>query len=70
MRVSTTSSIGALALVTLLALACASCQAIERESKRSEAYAQMQRGELALDQERYEDAHAAFGRAYEILKAI
>jgi len=60
----------AIAIAALLALALAGCDAIERESKRSEAAEQMQRGYLALEQERYEDARSAFGTAYGIYKSI
>jgi len=58
------------AIVLAAALAALGCGAIERESKRSEAYAEMQSGDLALEQQRYADAREAFDRAYEILKSI
>jgi tetratricopeptide (TPR) repeat protein len=70
MRDAVTRSGRALALALLVSLAWIGCSAIERESKRSEAYDQMRSGDLALEQERYEDARDAFGRALAILKSI
>jgi tetratricopeptide (TPR) repeat protein len=59
-----------IAACILLAQLVCGCDAMERANKRAEAEAELARAELALEQERLEDALAAFGRAFEIFRQI